>query len=505
MKKFFLLSLLAGASLAASAEVIVSPTGLMNEVGFQAESLSPDASSFACGSNQLNSQPAIWNVATGEVIEFFHLDTAYSYDPIFGTKMDWVYNYDWDFESPTFGQVIDSVWSEVDDYDNVIGIDTVPMEDPYTGTLHAINNAGLAVGTFGSSMYGQQYPVKVMPGDTAVTYLYANREMEDGGDAYAVNADGSLIIGFYTMGMGAQACVWVNGGLYAEDRIDLPTPNEEDFGSPIDYVSARWMSEDGSVILGYAQDFINGHWVMVHWTKEADGSYAAHAEYAKQYFTPTIFDEATSSEAYMKPNCPYSNFEPQGISANGEWVSLSVTPLIDLSDWSTPEIKKAARLNLTTGVLEVLNFGSYDAPIFYGIANNGTAAGSTEVGGWGPLSMLGESISSVRVGFVWPTNCSDIFSLQNIFPEEEYFAFDETTGEATVSGISADASKIYGFTNKTDGISDWMVSSFIAELPELPNGFQRVDAAEKAAKVLMNGKVVILRNGARYNMIGAKL
>lgn len=499
MKKFFLLSLLAGASLAASAEVIVSPMGLMNEVGFQAENMSPDAASFACGTNQLSMQPSIWNVATAEVQDFSHEDTIYYYQEVYGTKPGWEYIYDYAIS----WEPVDSTWGEVEDYENVIGYDTIWDLDTYGGTFHSINNSGLAVGSFGSS-YGEKYAVKASFGDTVVTYLYSDRDAETGGDAWAVNADGSIILGFYfDADWITRACIWKNGGLNAEDRIDLPAPSAKDFGSEIDYVAARWMSEDASIILGYAQDAINGKWVMVHWTLNTDGSYSVHAHIAKQNFTPYQYDDEGIA-SWVKQGCLYNEFEPTALSANGEWVMLTATPLYDINNWETP-IKKAIRLNLESGEMTTLNLGGYDAPIFYGVADNGTAVGASEAGGVGPMAPLGESLSTNRVGYVWPADCADFFSLQGIFPDEEYFAYEPENGEAAISSISADGTKIIGYTNKTDGISDWMVSSFIAELPELPNGFQRVDAAEKAAKVLMNGKVVILRNGARYNIIGAKL
>lgn len=502
MKKIFSFVLCAATAMMVSAQLTISPTGMMDEIGFQAENMSPDASSFACGLNQLSQQPAIWDVVNEEVQEFAYRDTIYDYQPIYGTKPGWEYIYDY---SISWWEPVDSIWGEVEDYDNIIGYDTIFDIDDYTGTFHAINNNGLAVGSFGSG-YGSKFPVKAAYGDTAVTYLYFDRETEFGGDAYAVNADGSVIVGFYfDESWVTTACVWKNGGLTAADRINLPAPTDAQFGSGVDYVSARWMSADASVILGYAQDAVNGKWVMVYWTLEADGNYAVHAEYANQYFTPYEYDfEGVAS--WVKPSCPYAEFEPQAISANGEWVTLVMTPQYDPNDWFALQVKQAGRLNLTTSVLEVLDLGEYDAPIFYGIADNGTAVGATEAGGFGPMSTLGESLSAERVGYVWPAGDTAIYSLQEIFPNEDYFAYGEGNGEAAIASITADGSKIIGYTNQTDGVDTWVTSSFIATLPTVETGVQRVES-EKAPsmKFIENGQVIILHNGARFNMMGQKI
>lgn len=500
MKKIFSLFLCAGAFVAASAQLVISPTGMMNEIGFQAENMSADAG-YACGSNQLTQQPAIWNVARNGVMEFAYRDTIYDYVDIYGTKPGWEYVYDY---SVSFWEPVDSVWGEVIDYDNVVGVDTVWDVDDYTGSFHAINNAGLAVGAFGSG-YGDKYAVKAMYGDAEVTYLYSDRDVEAGGDAWAVNADGSLILGFYFDGAWTtHACLWKNGGLTAADRVDLPAPTEEEFGGPIDYVAARWMSADASVILGYAQDAINGKWVMVYWTKNSDESYTVHAEFANRYFTPYWFTE-DGNAYWVKPNSPYAEFEPYAISANGEWVTLKLTPQYDMNDWDAMSVNQAARLNLKTGELTVLNLGNFDAPILYGIADNGTAVGATEAGGVGPLSTLGEPMSANRVGYVWPINNNNIFTLQQLFPDETYFGYTEETGEAAISSISADASKIIGYTNQTDGIEDWAVSSFIAPLPATyPSALEHVEEV-KVVKTIENGQVVIIRDGVRYNALGTKL
>lgn len=497
MKKIFSFALCAAAALTASAQVIISPTGMMDEIGMQAEGMSPDASSYVAGSNQLSSQPAIWNVATDEVWEFGGADTVYQ--PIYGQKPGWEYVYD----EVNWWEIVDSVPTMVEDYDNIIGYDSTLWDlNTYGGTFHAINNSGLAVGTFGGS-YSEKFPAKANFGDAEVTYLYAEDGVDFGGDAWAVNADGSLILGFYYDGAWVtHACLWKNGGLTAADRIDLPAPDAEEFGGDIDYVSARWMSEDASVILGYAQDAVNGKWVMIYWTLNPDGSYTVHGNYAKQNFTPHEYDEQMVG-SYLHPERPYAEFEPQALSANGEWATLIVKPQYDLNDWFAAEINQAARLNLKSGKFEVLDLGEFDGPIMYGIANNGTAVGATEAGGGvGPMSTLGESLTTARTGYVWFTGSDTIVSLQELFPTEEYFNYEEGLGEAAISSISADATKIVGYTNQTDGVETWVTSSFIATLPV--TAVENTIVTDKAVKTIENGQLIILRDGAKYNALGIK-
>lgn len=516
MKKIFSFVLSACVAMAASAQLVVSPTGMMDEIGMEAEEMAPQKN-FVAGSNQLSQEPAIWKVSTQEVAIFSHEDTVWSEEPVYGTKMGWEYIYDY---SVSFFEPVDSVYGEITDYDNIVRIDSIPYPDAFAGTFHAVNSNGWAVGEFGSG-YGDKFAVKASFDSDEVIYLYTDRDVESGSGAYAISEDGNAIVGFYfDASWTTQACLWVNGGLTAADRIDLPAPTEDEFGCPIDYVAARWMSADASVILGYAQDYYKGSWVMVYWTREADGNYAVHAQHAHQYFTTyewvdeldangnPVVDEygwANQVPQYINDNL-YVGFEPNAISANGEWISLSLIPRYDPTDYNATEQLLAARLNIKTNVLELLPAYTDRSPIFFGIANDGTAAGASALAqvGPGPLSVQEES--DARKGYVWPANSRDVFTLQQLFPNEEYFAYQDGMGEAAVCGISADGKSIVGYTNKTDGVTDWVVTSFIATLPATyPDAVENVESNVKAVKMIEDNQVVILRDGARYNVMGQKL
>lgn len=502
MKKIFALVLCAGAMMVANAQVFVSPTGMMDEIGMQAEGMSPDASSYVAGANQLSSSPAIWDVTGENITEFTAKDTIYQ--PIYGQKPGWDYIYD----EEEWWKVIDSTAIMVDDYDNIIGYDSTQFEVvSFTGAFHAVNNNGLAVGTFGQE--GSGFAVMATPDADNVTYLLANKDVEAGSDAWGVTADGSMIVGFYfDAAWQTFACYWTNNGT---ERHDLPMPTELQFGGPVDvYYEARWVSADGSVILGFISDHYNGALVMIYWTRNSDGTYAVHSEHAKRYFTPYAWDESAGAVVWVHPNNLYSQFEPFALSANGEWVTLKVESTYDLSDWSAFAVSQAARLNLTSGVLEVLPVkeGDLNAPEFFGIANNGTAVGATplmEVGP-GPLAP-GRSHKAVaegddsRKGMVWFAGSKSAQTLQEIYATEEYF--NAEMGDYAISGISADAAHIVGYSNQTDGVDTWVVTSFIAELPATP--VENVVEGVKGVKMIENGQVVIIREGAKYNMMGQKL
>lgn len=460
----------------ANAQVIVSPTGMADEIGMVAEGMSPDMQ-YVAGQNQLSNQPAIWTVS-GEVKE-------YSFEGVFYPAL-----YD------------EETWEFIGyDYDN-------PQQDVYNGTFHAINNAGIAVGSFGSS-YGEKMPCFANVNNDTVTYLYMDPEEDEGGDAYAVNADGSIIVGFhFDASWTTHACVWVNGGQTAADRVDLPLPAAEDLGFEFDYASARWMSENGSVVLGYVQDANSGGWVMIYWTRNGDGSYTVHPELTNQYYTSWEIDFSTWSQAWMYPNKPYSQFQAEAISANGEWVSLTLTGIYDLDSWEDP-VTLAGRLNLTTGALEVMNTDSLDAtPVLFGIANNGTCAGTTPVA-FGPLAparkasnhMATALAEGVRNGYVWFAGDTVAKSLQELYPTEEYF--NDDLSEYAISGINADGTHIFGYTQSTDGVESWVVTSFIATLP-IETAVEHVVEGVKGVKMIENGHVVIIREGVKYNLMGQK-
>lgn len=486
MKKLFFLSAFALMGMSAQAQrVVTSP--VEDEQGayqFAVEDMA-DNQSYAAGSDEATSSPVIWDVKTGK-LHYFTYEGTY-YPPLYDEETFEFLGYD---------------------YDN-------PQPDTYEGSFHAINNEGMAVGEFGSS-FADKYPCFAKLGDTEVTYLYADKETEAGGSAYGISADGKTIVGFYfDDAWMTKACVWKNGGKTAADRIDLPAPTAEEFGGEIDYVAARWISADAKVILGYAQDFANGSWVMVYWTLEADGTYKVHADQAKKYYTSYEYDFETGSAAWAHPENLYSNFEPMALSVNGEWVTLNVCPTYDLNDYEAVIENQSARLNLTTGQLEVLKSEDGIYPELYGVANDGTAVGTTSMM-WGPMTQkqhpslskkaAGRAPGDARTSYVWKAGSKDVVALTDLYEGNSYFNSEELMSEFVMSGITPDAQYICGYRHATDGIDLWEVTSFIAALDgEASVSAITTDAAKPGTfKTLENGQLIITHNGQRFNAMGQR-
>lgn len=194
---------------------------------------------------------------------------------------------------------------------------------------------------------------------------------EGGSSAYAINADSSLIAGFYLDGYYAHACIWKAPFTGKNDRINLPEPTSAQCGFEVNGTEARWMSEDGSVIVGFLMDDASS-WPLIIWTRQADGSYKLEVTcYA--YYHPYDWDSDAKLAQYM-------TFAPGCLSPNGKYVGLTLQEYS--AEWGAPS--QTARLNLQTKELEVLA-GSYIVP--NAISNDGTIVGAVQAGGGvGPLS-----------------------------------------------------------------------------------------------------------------------
>lgn len=488
MKKQLLLSALALTGVGAQAQ-LVATSPIEDEVStyqFAVEDMS-DSQSYAAGSDEGSSSPVIWDVKSNKLHYFTH-ESVY-YPPLYDEET-------WEF----LGY----------DYDN-------PQPDPYEGSFHAVTNEGIAVGEFGSS-YADKFPCYAKIGDAEVTYLYADKESEVGGSAYGISADGKCIVGFYfDASWKTQACVWVNGGKTAADRIDLPAPTAEEFGGEIDYVAARWISADAKVVLGYAQDSNNGSWVMIYWTLEADGTYKVHADITKKYYTSWEIDFTTWDMKWVHPENPYSNFEPMALSANGQWVTLNVCSTYDLNDYEAVVANQSARLNLTTGELEVLENEDGIYPELYGVANDGTAVGTTSMS-FGPMAQrqhpnfskkaAGRAPSDARTSYIWKAGSTEVVALTDLFLDDNYFNSEELSCEFVMSGITPDAQYICGYRHATDNVDLWEVSSFIAALSDESASVSSIkaDSAKFGTfKTLENGQLIINHNGQRFNAQGKKV
>lgn len=305
------------------AGVIITP--INNACQFMAEGMSANGK-FVAGQNYSGAMPAIWNTTTGQVKNFAEYEE---------------------------------------------------------GTLHGVSNNGVGVGT--TKGYGGKALMCNVDGTT--TILKDNGgENTQGADAWAVTSDGKTAAGFYyyfkwldeeqTDGFYAvYPCVWADGKC-----TNISYPSKETLGYNVDGAGARWMSEDGNVILGYVIDDL-ARWPAVVWEKGSNGEYVCNP-ICKDFF-----------EMEYLQGKPYMLFTPRGLSANGEWISLQVQEEYDDFDFSNPApALKAARYNLKTKTLEVLDMEgvAMDAS---GIANDGGMLAFTAIDG-----IFG------RQGYYWPAD-----------------------------------------------------------------------------------------------------
>ena len=418
MKKLLAFILCANLMTAAFAQSVFTVSPSMdngNELMLLGESMSQNHA-WVAGTDQMAGIPMIWNVATGDVTMFLYMDSIY----------------------------VETYWEVM----------------PMTGSFHSINNNGVAVGGLKNAAY-VSHPI-MATADGNLTYLYYNvdEDTTGGSEAYGISEDGSTIIGFhFDAQWRTNACVWTENGTV---RTDLPWPTQEQMGFPVEYVSARWVSSNGNVILGYAQDDNTGAWVAVTWSK-VNGEWVVNPFCSNYYQTKYYTEEG---ELIIPGNNPYFDFEPVALSANGDWVSLNVLARHDPSDWDNIPLNQAARYNISTNTFQVVNFNEgYTELRMFGIADNGTAVG--RLTGEMDFETWDQPVDAV----VWASNGTSLHRISEMYADDEYCA--GMTASA-LSFITADASYIMGYASN----ANMEQTTFVVALRPIPAdaGIENVEA-----------------------------
>lgn len=392
MKKLFAFLLCAGlmtASFAQSA-FTVSPSMIDgNEVMLLGESMSQNHA-WVAGTDQMVGVPMIWNVATGDVTTFVYMDSI-------DMELYW---------------------------------EVMPM----MGSFHSINNSGVAVGGLNTAQY-VSHPIKATA-DGSLTYLYYS-DADAGSEAYGISEDGNTIVGFYfDADWNTTACVWTENGTV---RTDLPCPTAEQMGFPVEYVSARWVSADGNTILGYAQDDNTGAWVAMLW-KKVNGEWTINP-FGGNFYQTKYYTE--DGELVIPGDKAYFDFEPIALSANGDWVSVKVLVRHDPADWDNIPLDQAARYNVTTNTLQVVNFDEiYTELRMFGIADNGTAVG--RLTGEVDFTTWEQPVDAV----IWDAADSTLRRINEFFADDEYCA---GMAASAFSFITADGSYAMGYSANSMG------------------------------------------------------
>lgn len=358
--------------------------------------------------------------------------------------------------------------------------------DPYTetylrsGAFHGVSKSGLAVGDITNQVTYESEPVLFDPITARYSKLTVGANAA-GGSAYAISDDSKTIAGFwFDEEWTTRACVWSGA---QKKRTDLVWPTEEEMDMKIDYASARYMTPDAKTIMGYAQDYYSGGWVMLTWNLQEDGTYAVNADLAKELYQQQPYDEETYEYATIENPKKYNKLEPLAISDNGEWAVVLVADYSAADDWSFFAADKALRVNLTTGESQefALSEEEEGAMIeFFGIANDGTCAGRYT----GAMDF--ETWSQETSAVLWLAGDDKLVKLNEIFPEDPYL--DGKIASA-FSFISADGTQVMGYAGDEFG-----QTTFVATLPDA-----YVSGVKAAQTVTTDAKVVYDLQGRRVN------
>lgn len=507
MKKIFTFFIVCACASMMSAQTVIAHTPIQDEVGMGmgvfAENMSPNTN-YVVGLDQATNFPIAWDRTNDMYVAFDAMDTVWDlqynyqqdtmwnpiynedYTEIIGQELAWNYIYNEDYT-----EIIDSTCVG-DNYAVILSIDTLGFYmEAATGSFHAVTNSGIAVGELGAEGNGK--PIMANIATSALTHL----PLPEGfvaGSAYAISADGQTIAGFcYDAAWYTVPCLWTNGG---QDVTILPIPEAADMGFDVEYASVRYMSEDASILMGYAQDYNNGDQIMVLWRKNAEGDYTVDGSLARTMYNSNFVE--------WIPAIPYSYFEGTCLSANGEWVGLKLSTNTDPFSWEVSPENRLGRYNTTTGALEYISLGDFTGEIF-GIANDGTAVGTyEEMGLFYPVSKA----------LLWKAGETEAYEESEVLVDS-YFTEQEEK-EVKFSAISADGQYVLG---KMDYIYTPVdeegamladptveIESFIIDL-NMPASVESVDANVNANvnKRLENNQIVIEKDGVRYSVLGKVL
>ena len=459
MKKFFTLACavaVAGMVAAAESPFLLAPTFVEEiDIMLYPEHISSNGK-YVSGQDLLNSIPVLWDVEKNELSVVVVPDSMLVDPASWGEEGDPYYEY---------------------------GL--------MTGPFSCVNNDGVASGYLADMSY-QSHPVLFADGE--LTYLPFDETGESGANAWSITDDGTAI-GYEFIDFNATACIW---NAVTHEQVFLPKPTVEEVGFPYDYVTARFVTPDGSVVLGYVTDSVSGAWVSIVWNK-VNGQYVPdgwisrnlHAYVVNGQLVPTTYN-------------PFFMIDPQAISANGEWV-LAYADMASF-DETYPQAR-AVRINLKNHTYETMAVDSMEVenwmtgeketvdipgPEMFGIANNGIAVGRYTIEDMSTWTQYQDAV-------IWLPGEEKSVKLAEFFPEDEFVAEWKFSG---LSDITPDAHYLVGQAETEDEVLAFCLDLY-SVIP--PMAVDNVKANAKGIKLLENGQVVILRDGKKFNLMGTEL
>lgn len=317
--------------------------------------------------------------------------------------------------------------------------------------LRHVDNNGLAIGYNGPGVTYSIEGIETVLAAPSDEYKYVLGE--------AISNDGSIRTGsLVAKGYHTQAAYSKDGGAWTI----LPEADEALLG---DYAaqgsSAKYISGDGKVILGYIGSF--GPATL--WIENENGEYVIDPIFSKYII---MNDEDLSNGEKV-----LYDMQPMGISNNGKYALCQGIIRTEGQALSVPVVYDVEAQKLTI-YSEPQNID----PDGYGllptaIANDGTFVG---IIGTQPLYM---SVGS----FIWIAGDSQASTLCQEYPVyEEMFGFADSYGFCLPTGISADGRYIlgYGFnwTDMEDPEAPAYFTTYIIDTTGEPTGVDTIEKTE---------------------------
>ncbi|MCD8290567.1 MAG: hypothetical protein LUC91_03585 [Prevotella sp.] len=278
--------------------------------------------------------------------------------------------------------------------------------------------------------------------DGAMTFSITGEEIrlegdtESGNIAEGITPDGTIVVGAVTKtdsnpegfgGINGHACYWKDAKAEMLEEpsgevLGLKTLFDETETS-YDGSHATKINEDGSVIVGYFIDRWASH-PCIAWTLNDDGSYTCDPICKGYWEEDRYWDDDTSK---TQADFPYFQFSASGLSKNGKYISLNLSPSTFDDDPT-----QIGRFNIDTRDLEVTKGDT--AFTCKDVANDGTIIASSGGGH----------------ACIWRPGESAPISFQEAYPLVEEFATFDTYGWHTPMAISPDGRYILGFVTIAD-------------------------------------------------------
>ena len=82
---------------------------------------------------------------------------------------------------------------------------------------------------------------------------------------------------------------------------------------------------------------------------------------------------------------------------------------------------------------------------------------------------------------------------------------DGMGNEYVIDTNHAGAGKTVWFRPNKDGNEDWVLDKSLYVAPNGPTAIDNVEMVEKAVKLIENGQLFIIKNGVKYNVLGAAI